>query len=66
MAYFTAISAVPLTIGQSRIIAGRAVTHVLGDPELPLDRERAYRRALVEQALEALTTEVRAPTVFAP
>ena len=65
MAYFTAISAVPLTVGQSRIVPGRAITHVLGDPDLPTDRERAYRRALVERALEALTTEVRSPTVFA-
>ena len=64
VAYFTAIPTVPLTIGQSRIIPGRAIPYVLGDPGLPLDREKVYRRALVEQALRALTTTVTGPTLF--
>jgi glycine reductase complex component B subunit gamma len=64
VAYFTAIPTVPLTVGQSRIIPGKAIPHVLGDPKLPPERERAYRRALVEQALRALTTEVSTPTLF--
>jgi glycine reductase complex component B subunit gamma len=55
---------VPLTVGQSRIVPGKAIPHVLGDPKLPPEREKAYRRELVEQALRALTTEVTAPTVF--
>lgn len=66
VAYFTAIPTVPLTVGQSRIIPGKAIPHVLGDPHLPPDREKAYRRALVEQALKALSTEVAGPTVFKP
>jgi hypothetical protein len=37
---------------------------VLGDPHLPPEREKVYRRALVEQALRALTTEVTGPTLF--
>jgi glycine reductase len=64
VAYFTAIPTVPLTVGQSRIIPGKAIPNVLGDPSLPPEREKAYRRALVEQALKALTTEVSVPTVF--
>jgi glycine reductase len=66
VAYFTAIPTVPLTIGQSRIVPGRAIPHVLGDPQLPPEREKAYRRALVEQALRALATEVTGPTLFRP
>ena len=66
VAYFTAIPTVPLTIGQSRIIPGKAIPHVLGDPQLPPEREKAYRRALVEQALRALTTTVTEPTLFKP
>ena len=64
VAYFTAIPTVPLTVGHSRIIPGKAIPNVLGDPQLPPEREKAYRRALVEQALKALTTEVTVPTVF--
>ena len=66
MAYFTAIPTVPMTIGQSRIVPGKAIPYVLGDPSLPADREKAYRRSLVEQALRALTTEVTQPTLFKP
>jgi glycine reductase len=53
-----------MTIGQSRIVPGRAIPYVLGDPHLPPEREKVYRRALVEQALRALTTEVKCPTLF--
>ena len=31
---------------------------------LPLERETAYRRKIVDKALEALQTEVLSPTVF--
>jgi hypothetical protein len=37
---------------------------VLGDPHLPPEREKVYRRALVEQALRALRTAVQGPTLF--
>jgi glycine reductase len=57
---------VPLTVGQSRIIPGRAIPYVLGDPALPPEREKAYRRALVEEALRALTAAVTGPTLFRP
>jgi len=57
---------VPLTVGQSRIVPGRAIPYVLGDPGLPPEREKVYRRALVEQGLRALATEVTEPTLFRP
>jgi glycine reductase len=66
VAYFTAIPTVPTTVGQSRIVPGRAIPWVLGDPQLPPDREKAWRRALVEQGLRALTTAVTGPTLFRP
>ena len=60
----TAIPAIPLSVGVSRIFQGKAVTCLLGDPALPGDAERALRSRLTGRALEALTTEVREPTLF--
>jgi len=57
---------VPLaeSIGPNRIIPGKAITHPLGDPTLSRDEERALRRGLVRQALDALQTEIAGQTVF--
>ena len=35
-----------------------------GDNSLPLDREKAYRRKILDKAIEALETEVNASTIF--
>jgi len=45
--------------GANRIIAGRAIPHPVGDPALPADEERVFRRMLVSRALDTLTTEVQ-------
>ena len=47
---------VPLaqSIGANRIVQGKAVTTTTGDPDLPPDEERAFRRRLVERALKSL------------
>ena len=47
---------VPLaqSIGANRIVQGKAVTTTTGDPNLPPDEERAFRRRLVERALKSL------------
>ncbi len=47
-----------------RIIPGKAVPYLLGDPSLPADREYALRERLTLTALDALTTAVSGPTVF--
>lgn len=60
----TAIPPVPQAMGVPRIVPGRAVTYLLGDPTLPLAEESALRRRIVEAALHALTTPVTEPTIF--
>lgn len=60
----SAIPPVPQAMGVPRIVPGRAVTYLLGDPALPPAEERALRRRIVEQALQALATAVQEPTVF--
>lgn len=52
-------------VGAPRIVPTRGIPFPTGDPALSPEEERAWRRALVERALEALTTAVAGPTVFA-
>ena len=52
-------------VGAPRIVPGRGIPYPAGDPSLPPDAERAWRRRLVERALEALSAPVERPTVFA-
>lgn len=42
----------------------RGIPYPAGDPNLEPEAEKAWRRKLVERALEALTTKVTEPTVF--
>ena len=64
MAFVSAVPAIPLSLGVPRVVLGVAITHVLGDPGLPADRERDLRRGLVETAARALTVDVTRPTLF--
>jgi glycine reductase complex component B subunit gamma len=59
------MSSIAGQVGASRIVIGGQIPHPVGDPTLPADRERAFRRRLVETALKALQTPVDKPTVFA-
>lgn len=59
----SALPAIPLTAGAYRVVAGKAVPYLMGDPRLPEDAERAYRRSLTEAALAALTRRVDSPTL---
>ena len=52
------------SVGANRIVEGRSVPYVFGDPELPREDELIYRRKVVATALRALQTEVSKPTVF--
>ncbi len=52
------------SVGANRIVRGKAVPHPFGDPEMVPDEEQGYRRALVERALEAISTPVESPTIF--
>jgi betaine reductase len=51
-------------VGAPRIVATRGIPYPTGDPALDPAGERAWRRRLVERALEALSTAVDGPTVF--
>ena len=52
-------------MGAPRIVPTRGIPYPAGDPDLSADEERAWRCTLLKRALEALSTPVREPTVFA-
>jgi glycine reductase len=56
-AFLSTIVPLAESIGPNRIIAGRAVTHPLGNPSLPPAEEKAFRRRLVQKALDTLRTD---------
>lgn len=51
-------------VGAPRIVPGRGIPYPAGDPSLSGEAEGAWRRRLVERALEAVATAVEQPTVF--
>ena len=54
----SALDALAKSVGSNRIIRGKAITSVVGDPSLSPDEERRFRKRLVVKALEALQTPV--------
>jgi glycine reductase len=63
-ALITAIPSVALSVGASRVVVGGGIPHPTGNPELPPDRERAFRRRCVEMALKAIQSPASGPTEF--
>jgi betaine reductase len=55
---------VAVMVGANRIVQAAGIIHPLGNAELSAEEEKALRRRIVEQALQALRTEVARPTVF--
>ena len=51
-------------VGAPRIVPTRGIPYPAGAPSLSTQAERAWRRELVERALQALATPVTEPTVF--
>ncbi len=51
-------------VGAPRIVPTRGIPYPSGDPSLDAEHERAWRRRLLERALDAVTTPVSQPTVF--
>ncbi len=51
-------------VGAPRIVTTRGIPYPTGDPDLGPEQERAWRRTLLERALQALKTKVTEPTVF--
>ena len=65
VAYFSAIPAIASNMGVYRIISGKAVPHVLGDPRSSREEELGLRRRMLMAGLKSLTSEVQRPTSFA-
>ena len=59
MAQVTAMTPVAKALGSNRIIQARGIVYPLGDADLPPNEEKALRRRIVQQALDALATEGR-------
>ena len=51
-------------VGAPRIVPGRGIPYPSGDPNIPPPAEQAWRRQLVERALEAVATAVERPEIF--
>ena len=51
-------------VGAPRIVPTRGIPYPTGDPSLAPDEERAWRRRLLETAVDAVATAVEEPTVF--
>ena len=66
MAVITALFSLALTTGAPRVVKGARIEHVCGDPTLGPERDAAFRREIVQTALESLTTQVSEPTLFEP
>jgi glycine reductase complex component B subunit gamma len=65
VAYITTLDALARSVGAPRIIRGRAIVNVVGDPSLPPEAERRFRKDLLAKALQALQTPVADPTILA-
>lgn len=51
-------------VGAPRIVPTRGIPFPTGDPSLGPAAEKAWRRRLLERALQVLETKVYEPTVF--
>ena len=59
MAQVTPMTPVATALGSNRVIRGQGIVYPTGDSDLPPNEERDLRRRIVQQALDALTTEGR-------
>lgn len=63
-AIITAFTSIAYNVGANRIVFGGDFTSPAGNPDLPLDREKAYRRKILIKSLDALTQDVTGPVIF--
>ena len=64
MAYITTLDSLAQSVGANRIIPGKAIVNVTGDPTLRPEDEREFRKELIAKALKALTTPVEGVTIL--
>ncbi|MBS5663407.1 MAG: hypothetical protein KHW61_07055 [Clostridium sp.] len=62
--HITAFTTIAKSVGANRIVFGGEFTAPAGNPDLPIDREKVYRRKIIDKALEVLQMDITAPTVF--
>ena len=60
----TALPEVAKMVGSNRILRGTAIPYVVGDKNLPEDKEKELNFRYLEKALEILQTPVKEQTVF--
>ena len=58
------LTGIALRVGAPRIVPTRGIPYPTGDPALTPAGERAWRRRLLERAVEALCTAVDGPTLI--
>ena len=63
-AHINAFTSIAQDVGSPRTVFGGHFTNPTGDPSLTPEAEKAYRRKIVEKALEVLQTPVEKPTIF--
>lgn len=62
--HITAFTSIAFSVGANRIVFGGDFTAPTGNPSLPLEREKAYRKRILEKCLEALTQDVSGPVIY--
>lgn len=62
--HLNAFTTISFNVGANRIVFGGDFTQPAGNEALPPDREKVYRRKIIDKCLEALQTEVAGPTIF--
>ena len=58
------VTPISLTVGANRIVPAIAIPHQLGNPAESREEEEHLRRAIVQKALDALSTDVDGQMVF--
>lgn len=62
--HMCSIVPISLTVGANRIVPTIAIPYPLGNPELPLNKEKELRKDLLKKALTALQTKIEKQTIF--
>ena len=58
------MTSVAQMVGSNRIITAPSIVHPVGNVDLEQKAEKAFRRVIVERALEAVCKEIKEQTLF--
>jgi len=62
--HMCSIVPISLTVGANRIVPTIAIPYPMGNPELPLNKEKELRKDLLKKALTVLQTKIERQTIF--